>query len=139
MQSISFTPVITKATRFPPGDSRGAPSLLNQIWLNSHKYVAGIIAFDNTDNCPVFIKLPLTSSVNNKIKLTIRAHKADCIAQFKNEVQSIITGVDFFGDVERVTSKLMSDLHNTYNGCFPVRVKYVSQKRIQNQWITSGI
>ena len=29
MQSVTFTPVITKATRFSPGNSHGAPSLLN--------------------------------------------------------------------------------------------------------------
>ena len=68
-----------------------------------------------------------------------RAHKVDCVAQFKNEVQGIIAGIDFLGDVRRVTSKLMSDLHNTYNRCFPLRVKYVSQKCMQNQLITSGI
>ena len=140
MQSVGFAPAITKATRFPPGDSRGSPSLLDHIWLNRlDTYIGGIIAIDNTDHCPAFIKLPVAAVGSNKIKLSIRTHKDEQIANFKNSVDAIVANIDYRDDVSSVTSKLMIDLYSAYNRCFPLKVKYVSQKRIQKQWITSGI
>ena len=140
MQSVGFLPVITKATRFPPGDSHGAPSLLDHIWINRFdRYVAGIISIDNTDHCPAFIKFPMLIAADNKVKLSFRTHKVEQIEQFKNIVHSIVADIDFLADGNSNTSRLVHDLNKAYIRCFPVKVKFVSKKRIQKQWITPGI
>ena len=62
MHSVTFTPVITKATRFPSGNSPGSPSLLDQIWTNRLGiFTGGIILKDTTDHCPIFINIPTTT------------------------------------------------------------------------------
>ena len=73
MQSLSFTPVITKATVFLSADSDIAPSLLDHIWINKFSsYIAGIILIDNTDHCPAFLKLSIEGNNCGKIKLCFR-------------------------------------------------------------------
>ena len=47
--------------------------------------------------------------------------------------------MDFLSDVRVVTAKLKSNLDVIYCRCFPMKVKYVSAKRLDKPWITSGI
>ena len=140
MHSVTFTPVITKATRFPPGNSPGSPSLLDQIWTNRLGiFTGGIVLIDTTDHCPIFINVPTTTEIDNKVKLTFRIHSTTYINNFKIDVESILDGLDFNQNVNSITSKLITDLESAYVKCFPLSVKYVSPKRLHKQWITTGI
>ena len=88
MQSYSFFPIITKATRFPPPSSLAPPSLLDHIWTNRLGVcTSGIILLDGTDHCSVFVKLPIIQNIENKIKLTFRLHKPINIDNFEREVR----------------------------------------------------
>ena len=76
LQSLSFFPVITKPTRFPSGNQKGNPSILDHIWCNnlSH-FSSGILFCDVTDHCPLFYRFvrPIGNN-SNKIKLSFRSH-----------------------------------------------------------------
>ena len=88
MQSVTFTPVITKATKFPPGALAGTPSLLDQIWIiRLGVFTGGIICIDTTDHCPTFLNIPVATELDDKIKLSFRIHGEDNIVNFKNRVQ----------------------------------------------------
>ena len=140
MQSLSFTPVITKATRFPPPGSDIAPSLLDHIWINKFSsYIAGIILIDNTDHCPAFLKLPIEGNKCSKIKLSFRSHSPDCLAKFEREIPVLLSSINYNDDINATTSKLISDLNLLYTNCFPVKIKYITQKRLCKPWITAGI
>ena len=140
MQSMSFLPIITKATRFPPAGSLGAPSLLDHIWLNKFSsYIAGIILIDNTDHCPTFLKLPIAGDNNSKIKLHFRIHNSECMNRFKMEIRSILSNINYDDDVNVTTLKMIRDVNSLYMKCFPVRIKYVTQKRLCKPWITTSI
>ena len=140
MHSLSFTPVITKATRFAPPGSDIAPSLLDHIWINKFSsYIGGIILIDNTDHCPAFLKLPINSNNCNKIKLCFRTHSPDCIAKFEREIPALLSAINYNDDINATTFKLISDLNSSHAKCFPVKTKYVTQKRLCKPWITTGI
>ena len=72
LHSKYFIPVITKPTRFPPGNLTSPPSTLDQIWtnyLNLSKY--GILDFDVTDHLPTFciFDFPFVDKLTNKINI----------------------------------------------------------------------
>ena len=140
MQAVTFTPVITKATRFPPGASAGTPSLLDQIWINRlGVFTGGIICIDTTDHCPTFLNIPVLSELNDKIELSFQIHGEDNIVDFKNRVQIIIANLNYEQHVDTIAAQLVGDLNKAYTSFFPLRVKYVSPKRIHKQWITPAI
>ena len=140
MQSVSFIPLISIATRFPPAGSQIAPSLLDHIWLNKLCTVSsGVICMDNTDHCPTFVKVPLEVANSDTIKLTFRIHNRNSINNLKQKVNTLVANIDHEGDVDYATSKFISDLNNLYRECFPLTTKYVSSKRLRKPWISSGI
>ena len=62
MQSHHYFPVITRPTRFPSNDDH-LPSLLDHIWCNSlNIFNSGILSFDITDHCPIYLQIPLPCS-----------------------------------------------------------------------------
>ena len=111
MQSYSFLPIIPKATRFPPPSSLALPSLLDHIWTNRLGVcTSGIILLEGTDHCPVFVKLPIIQSIENKIKLTFRLHNPVNIDHFQREVRLLVQDVEYRSDVGSLTLILMSEL-----------------------------
>ena len=72
MQSLNYIPIISRPTRFPEGNQRGNPSLLDHIYVNfTLPSISGIIQFDLTDHLPIFVNILLPQkqdNLNYKIK-----------------------------------------------------------------------
>ena len=95
MQSLSFLPVITKATRFPPGNAAGSPSLLDHIWVNTIRtFSTGILNIDITDHCLTFINFPIVSKVH-KIKLSFCVHDQSSMMKFRQQVTELSRLLNF--------------------------------------------
>ena len=140
MQSLSFIPAITKPTRFPEGDGKGDPSLLDHIWVNTLScFKSGILTVDITDHCPIFIQLPVSLKQKAGIKLTFRVHTPRNIELFKEEVRRCLSGWNFRGDVNVVFDAFSENINNIYSNYFPIKVKYISTKRICKPWLTTEI
>ena len=140
MQSTTFLPAITKATRFPPAGSSVAPSLLDHIWINMLcTFKGGIISIDNTDHCPAFVKIPIVSAKNHSIKLSFRIHQPNLIENFKREIEILVNNINFSGNVSTDTANLLDGLNAVYVKCFPIKVKHISLKRLRKPWISTGI
>ena len=140
MQSVSFIPLISIATRFPPAGSQISPSLLDHIWINKLCAVlSGVICMDNTDHCPTFTKVPIEVANNEKIKLSFRIHSPNSIINFKNKVRTFIDSIDSGNDDEYTMSQFISNLNGLYMESFPLKTKYVSSKRLSKPWLSSGI
>ena len=104
MQTVSFIPVITKPTRFPPADSGGDPSLLDPIWINSlREYYSGVLCIDITDHCPVFVNIHISHKNNNTVKLTVCIHSQCNIDKFEKDVYTYVRDMYYEADVSELT------------------------------------
>ena len=91
LQSFSFLPYMLKPTRFPPGDSEAAPSLLDHIWYNKlNNCSSGIICNDITDHHPISINIPCVQKHNkNNVKVTFRCHSGGNINSYLQELSRV--------------------------------------------------
>ena len=141
MQALSFVPLITKATKFP-NDDNSAPSLLDHIWFNSlTPFSSGIIAIDLTDHCPIFLNLRNINSnkVATKIRLVFRVHHPTNVEKYKERIREMLSSADFDRDINDLIGLFVGELNRLYALCFPLKVKYVSPKRLSKPWLSSAI
>ena len=140
-QSLSFLPYISKPTRFPPVDSGAAPTLLDHIWYNKlNNCSGGIICNDITDHCPIFINIPCVQKHNkNNIKVTFRCHSGGNINSYLQDLSRVNWGNVFVGDVHEQVEIFQNVVNTIYCKSCPLKIKYVSQKRLEKPWLTSGI
>ena len=144
LQSLNFIQVINKATRFPAGsNSTYNPSCLDHIFINKFTQFSGPIFFaDISDHCgsALYFKLdndPVT--VDTKHKITFRLQNDQNISKFENKLAQ--TDWDFISaisDVNEQFSTFFNYVNNIYIECFPIKIKYVSEKRKNNPWITES-
>ena len=65
MQIFNYTPMITRATRFPQGNQLGTPALLDHIFINFTPPVySGSMHCDITDHLPIFLNFHLPHPIN---------------------------------------------------------------------------
>ena len=141
LSSMFFLPVITKPTRFPVNS--GEPSTLDHIFINKlEEFCSGVVYTDITDHCPCFIFFNFDHSpVNESLrKITFRPFEeknldllSDILAEF--DWDSIMVG----NDVNFLWEAFISKLNDLYCSCFPIKIKFISQKRISKPWVTLEI
>lgn len=134
-------PLINKPTRYP-ANSAINPTLLDHIWVNYFDdYMSGIIDYDLTDHCPVFIRLKTETSgkMGHLRKLVFRSHNDVNIGKFISELKGYSWNFDQFVDVSARVLYFDEVLQRLYNESCPVKTKYVSAKSIQKPWITKAI
>lgn len=140
MFSFNFLPIITRPTRFPVGDQRGSPSLLDHIWSNRlGRFVSGIVTFDITDHLPTFAIFPNCDNTKNKVKVSFRDHSRQNIELFKRKAETVDWVDDGVGDVDSLTKNFITKLNNLYTSSFPIKTKYLSEKRFKKPWLTPAL
>ena len=143
IQSLNYIPTISRPTRFPEGNQRGNESLLDHIYVNfSLPCITGILHYDITDHLPVFINILLPQkhdNLNYRIKFRIfeAANKALFTRELCNLEWENLLSADV--SVDQNFEVFYTEFHNLYNRCFPVTSKLISNRRIKNPWITSGL
>ena len=139
LQSLTFTPLISKPTRFPANDST-LPTLLDQIWTNfPMNYSSGIIIHDLTDHLPVFLLLDCDKRPDDLVKISFRIFDEDSYDKFFSEISNINWGEIITDDINLSVSNFEQILNSAYCNCFQVKHKFVSTKRSKKPWLTSGI
>ena len=141
MFSLNFVPSITKPTRFPDGNQRGGPSLLDHMWHNRRSVTkSGIILYNITDHLPTFFILTdLPLSDNNMIKLMFRDHSEDNICIFRDRCRLFNWQFDPNVNVSCNVEHFSENLNKLYCKSFPLKIKYVSANRLKKPWLTSSI
>lgn len=140
MMSMNYLPVITKPTRFPVGEQRGAPSLIDHIWCNKlTNYRSGIITCDITDHLPSFITFLDTNQQQEKTRVIFRDHSQNYIDRFVQLISRADWSVDTSKGVDVSTECFVKKLDDFYCNVFPLKVKYLSNKRLCKPWLTSGL
>ena len=137
LQSAQFLPTITKPTRFAPGV---APSCLDHIWINSlQRYVSGIIHIDLTDHCPSFYCFATKQLSSTTTKVSFRNYKPEYYNAFVNKLLNSGYMVGNSCNINEDTERFCNMIDKAYCDSFPLKIKYVSHKRLQNPWLSSGI
>ena len=143
IQSLNYIPIISRPTRFPVGNQRGNESLLDHIYVNfTLPSISGIIQYDISDHLPVFVNVLLPQkhdNLNYKIKFRIfnETNKALFTRRLCNIDWEEILSAD--SSVDENFNTFYSTFHDLYNECFPITTKQVSNRRVKNPWITSGL
>ena len=143
MHSYFYLPTITKATRYPT-NSTHSPSNLDHIWMNKIiPYKSGIFNIDFTDHLPTFIHFSLPAKIsdpNEKIKINLRPYSQQNLDKLVSAISSTDwTEIINSGDTNVATENFIDKLNELYRKCFPLKVKYLSKKRIEKPWITDHL
>ena len=125
------------------GNQRGNESLLDHVYVNFPlPSISGIIQYDLLDHLPVFVNTLLPQkhdNLNYKLKFRIfnETNKALFTRRLCNidweDILSADRGVDENFDT------YYNVFNNLCNDCFPITTKQVSNQRVKNPWITSGL
>ena len=137
--------MISRPTRFPDNSALSDPSLLDHVFVNFiRKFKTGILHYPFSDHLPVYIHIPLPVKVptiqtveyrefneQNKRKFSELLRSADWIEILQNPNNNT--------DVDGEAEAFYSFIHNSYNACFPVKYRQVSEKRLCNPWLTPAV
>ena len=140
MYTYHFLPIITKPTRFP--SNLYNPSLLDQIWTNRiFNYTCGIVLSDFTDHCPTFIRIPIksTTTIHKKTKISFRCKNAASLDKFEASLRSFNWESLKSPDLNNYVSNFLESINSLYCKSFPLKTKYVSNKQLDNAWITPSL
>ena len=142
LESLGFTPVITKPTRIDKNPNTN-PTLLDHIWINFFEtYSSGILFFDLTDHFPIFLYIHFTQtrSCDSQFrKVEFRDHSKKCLDNFVKKISSINWDSVLCGDVNEMLRMFMEVINNIYSQTCPIRSKIISNKRLGKPWLTPAI
>ena len=140
MNGLKFIPAITKATRI--SDVSHCQSNLDHIWINTlESFKSGILTSELTDHLPTFIILSKNKCPERvKKEIKFRDHSELFFNKFLNDVKNFNWN-QYLSKycIENKWEKLTEILNSFYIKNFPIRSKYISLKRFNNPWLTSGI
>jgi exonuclease III len=141
LQSLSFLPLITQATRFPPSQSPILPSLIDHIWVNTlHQCSSGILTTDISDHLPIFMHMPIIAETSSdKIKVQFRCHSEDQVDRFRERLMLVDWTHIVDGTIDEQLELFNRTVNKLYCNCFPIKTKLISLKRLSKPWLTSGI
>ena len=141
IQTLSFTPLIARPTRFPDSSDLGEPSLLDHIYINFNLSItSGIIHFPITDHLPIFVNISIPSECQKLHKREFRIITDEYKQLFKCKLNSI-SWQDFLSsrDININCDAFITKLQELYHESFPLKTKYISEKRLLNPWISQAV
>ena len=141
MQTLSYTYLINKPTRFPANFPQANPSLLDQIWTNSLvRCSSGIILSDVSDHYPIFIHLKFDYSGNTDLhKISFRPQSEENISGFLLDISKLSWNDIITDDVNFSMNQFDKIINELYCKNFPIKTKFISSKRLSKPWLSTGI
>ena len=101
-------------------------------------YTAGIILSDVTDHCPTFISGKITDPVKNE-KVNISFRHVDELGMQKFESGLRCANWSFSDDINESTSQFLRKLKDIYCSSFPIKIQFVTVKRLSKPWLSKAI
>ena len=134
MYSHSFVSFITRPTRFRENN---APSILDHIWGNHLSFFSsGIVLYDLTDHYPTYIRIPFFKKTIETTTIKFRNFSQSQNNVFSNFLQTFDWTRIKCNNVDKYTENFVSVLNNIYNISFPFQQKNISNKHLNNIWMT---
>lgn len=141
MQTMNYFPHISRPTRFPDNPQLGAPSLLDHVWTNfSPPSLSGILCYNISDHLPIFINIAKHSALNTRHRITFRDFSKNSHDKFTQELLQINwEELYHMTNANESFNYFIDIIIKLYNKCFPIKTKFVTEKRLQNPWLTRGL
>ena len=140
LQALNFFPHISRPTRFPDGSLLSAPSLLDHIYTNfSSNCNSGIIHYPVSDHLPIFLNLSLPNKTQKLHKISFRSMTKGNKETFANKIGAIDWSSLLTLDLNTNFNIFLEKLHEIYNESFPLKTKFICEKRLNNPWITQAV
>ena len=141
LQTFNYTPIITRATRFPEGRQLGNPALLDHIFINfTPASFSGILHYKITDHLPTFINLKLPEPIKSNCTIKFRVFNEENERKFTRNLAFIIwEEILIDPDVNKNFDLFFDQFERVYNESFPIMTKTVSSKRFEKPWLTTGL
>lgn len=141
MQNFNYLPIITRPTRYPEGQQRAQPSLLDHIYINfTPPAISGILKFSITDHLPIFLTFLLPTSKISSHTIKFRIFKEDSRKKFTRELSHILwEEILTSPSVNTNFETFMEHFQRLYNSHFPVVTKCLSAKRLSHPWVTPSV
>ena len=98
-----------------------------------------------TDHCPTFLNLKILLNGtdhlrnNDKIKIVTRSHSEEDNLKFERLVCEFNWGIIENDDVNLYAENFVNAMNDIYCKSFPVKIKYISKKRLNKPWLTPPI
>ena len=140
--SLNFLPTISKFTRYPTNDSNSNPANLDHIFVNNCcSFVSGVIELDLTDHLPTFLHYPIEQFETNEtnFKIEFRPFTQSNFNKFCDELSRTDWVFDDASLVNNNTEYFITKLNKIYCRCFPLKIKYISYKRLSKPWLTQRL
>ena len=141
LNSLNYMQTINKATRF--SNTEFNSSCLDHISINIITPYTGLIYFaDISDHCgtALYTKLNNTPLLNNKKhKTSFRLSNDHNIANYEAIMSQ--TNWNFllsYDNIDDQFNAFQDYINTTYCDCFPLKTKYISDKRKRKPWITDS-
>ena len=141
LQTLNFFPHISRPTRFPDTYNLGEPSLLDHIYTNFfHNFSSGIIHYQISDHLPIFLNITVPSRSNNLHKLEFRIFNQTNKQEFTQKIRMINwNAILSEHDVNDNCKIFLDNVNKTFENCFPIKSKRITEKRLNNPWITQAV
>lgn len=138
----SLVPLINRPTRLS-NDNNISDTILDHIWTNHFDIAScGVVDYDVTDHLPTFCNLNFINPNidDEKIRIQSRPYSDANLLKLCSELDNVDwDGILPYGDPNRCCDIFSEKLDYLYTKCFPLKVKYVSNKRLKNRWLTQDI
>ena len=141
LQTFNYLPLITRPTRFPEGNQNASPSLLDHIYVNfSRPLVAGILHHKITDHLPIFVHISLPCKTTRCYTKTFRDFNDHNKAMFTRSLSNVFWEEILVHDnIDSNFNAFFEKFEALYNTHFPIKSKRITEKKINNPWVTTGI
>ena len=144
LSSLNFIPAITKPTRFPINNNNSSlPTTLDHIFINKIiNFQSAIFDYDLSDHCGTALNCYLYDTVNHSETLHRVTFRPFSESNFAN-LESKLTNTDWDALLQSDDVNIQFDTFSRYINCsyqshFPLKTKFISDKRIKNQWLTNA-
>ena len=96
---------------------------------------------DITDHCPTFLRIPIITNnyLNAKTKISFRLVNAANKDKFSHMLRNLNLDSVRDRNINIFTDALISRINEIYCTCFPLKIKYISNKQINNPWVDRSI
>ena len=143
LHSYLFLPAITVPTRLSVNENTNSTNL-DHIWIDRlTNFVSGVIYLDLSDHCPTFIHFCTDTSGNNcdKIKIETRPFSQARLDSLTNDLMQYDWNNLIYEqcDLNSATESFLKILDQFYCHNFPLKIKYVSNKKVSKPWITPEV
>ena len=92
-------------------------------------YITGIILSDVKDHCPTFTIVKIPDPVKNeKVKISFRHVDELGMQNFESGLRCV--NWSFSDDINESTSQFIRKLNDIYCSSFPIKIKFVTVKRL---------